>query len=218
MNFYAFRQYTLITILAVALSACQSGSGSGPGACINISGGSMSLTITSPASGGYFETPDEKLTLAGTASSDMGISQVSWVNDRGGAGVANGTASWQTASIDLKLGENKITVAAEDTAAATTSRCIVVNRQSGQTGSATLSWTTPTERTDGSPLTNLAGYKIFYGRMSSIYDYQIDINNPGILTYVVENLVSGDWYFALTAYDSEGLESDRSNEVLKVIS
>ena len=54
--------------------------------------------------------------------------------------------------------------------------------------------------------------------MSGIYDYQIDISNPGILTYIVENLVSGDWYFALAAYDSQGLESDRSNEVLRTIS
>jgi len=156
--------------------------------------------------------------LAGNAGSDMGIFKVSWVNDRGGEGVANGTDSWQTASIDLELGENKITVTAEDTAGATTSRSIVVNRESGQTGSVALSWTAPTVRTDGSPLTNLAGYKIFYGRMSGIYDYQIDISNPGILTYVVENLVSGDWYFALAAYDSQGLESDRSNEVLRQIS
>jgi len=88
----------------------------------------------------------------------------------------------------------------------------VVNREFGQTGSTTLSWTAPTERTDGSPLTHLGGYKIYYGRMSGIYDYQIDINNPAILTYLVENLVSGDWYFALVAYDSERIESDRSNE------
>ena len=88
----------------------------------------------------------------------------------------------------------------------------------GQTGSATLSWAAPTTRTDSSPLTNLAGYKIYYRRMSGICEYQIDINNPGIVTYVVENLVSGDWYFTMTAYDFEGLESDRSNEVLRVIS
>ena len=54
--------------------------------------------------------------------------------------------------------------------------------------------------------------------MSGIYDFQIDIDSPGVLTYLVENLVSGDWYFALTAYDSEGIESDRSNEVLRQIS
>ncbi len=158
------------------------------------------------------------MSLSGSANSDMGVFKVTWINDRGGGGVATGTDSWHVTSINLELGENKITVTAEDTAGTTTSRSIVINRESSQTGSVALSWIAPTARTDGSPLTNLAGYTVFYGRMSGIYDNQIDINNPGILTYVVENLVSGDWYFALTAYDSQGLESDRSNEVLREIS
>ena len=62
------------------------------------------------------------------------------------------------------------------------------------------------------PLGDLAGYRISYGRMSGIYDYEIDLSNPGIVTYVVENLVPGDWYFVLTAYDSSGLESAPSEE------
>ncbi len=164
------------------------------------------------------DTADTIVSLAGNANSDAGIFKVTWANDRGGDGIANGAESWQTANIGLELGENNITITAEDTAGAKASRSIVVNRESGQSGSAALSWAAPTERTDGSPLTDLAGYKIFYGRMPGIYDYQIDINNPGVLTYVVENLVSGNWYFALTAYDSKGLESDRSNEVLRNIS
>jgi hypothetical protein len=53
--------------------------------------------------------------------------------------------------------------------------------------------------------------------MSGVYDYQIDVNNPGVLTYVVESLVSGEWYFAVAAYDSDGLQSDRSNEALRTI-
>ena len=178
----------------------------------------VSLTITSPSSASVMDTSDPIVSLAGNAGSDMGVFKVSWANDRGGEGVANGTDSWQTASIALELGENRITVTAEDTAGTTASRSIVVNRESGQAGSATLSWVAPTAHTDGSPLSNLAGYTVFYGRMSGIYDYQIDIRNPGILTYVVENLVSGDWYFAMTAYDSQGIESDRSNEVLREIS
>ena len=72
-------------------------------------------------------------------------------------------------------------------------------------------------RTDsnGNPLTDLAGYKIHYGRMSGIYDYEITIDNPGILTYVVENLYPGDWYFSMTAFDRNGTESGYSNEVRK---
>ncbi len=213
MNFRSVAQQVLTLILALSVSACLMDS-----AIDGSENAPVSLTITSPSGASAMDTSDPAVSLAGTASSDMGVFEVSWANDRGGEGVANGTDSWQTASIALEFGENRITVTAEDTTGATTSRSIVVNRESGQTGSAALSWTAPTARTDGSPLTNLAGYKVFYGRMSGIYDYQIDINNPGILTYVVENLVSGDWYFALTAYDSEGIESDRSNEVLREIS
>ena len=213
INFRYVAQNVLALLLALSVGACLDDSESGGADNVGIS-----LTITSPTSAATMDTTDPTVSLAGTASSDVGIFQVGWINDRGGEGVANGTESWQIASIALELGENRITVIAEDTAGATTSRSIVVNRESGQAGAVSLSWTAPTARTDGSPLTNLSGYKIFYGRMSGIYDYQIDINNPGILTYVIENLVSGNWYFAMSAYDSAGVESDRSNEVLRQIS
>ena len=218
MNFRSVAQQVLTLILALSMSACLTDSAIDNSAIDGSENAAVSLTITSPSSASGMDTPDSAVSLAGIAGSDMGIFKVSWANDRGGEGVANGTDSWQTASIDLELGENKITVTAEDTAGTTTSRSIVVNREAGQPRSASLSWVAPTARIDGTPLTNLAGYTVFYGRMSGIYDYQIDINNPGILTYVVENLVSGDWYFALAAYDSQGLESDRSNEVLREIS
>ena len=213
MNTRFVAQQLLTLLLPLSVSACLTNS-----AIDGTEITPVSLIITSPSSASTIDTPDTAVTLAGNADSDAGIFKVSWANDRGGKGVASGTSSWQTTSIDLELGENRITVTAEDTAGATTSRSIVVNREFGQNGAVSLSWTAPTTRTDGSPLTDLAGYKIYYGRMSGIYDYQIDINNPGILTYVVENLVSGDWYFALAAYDLQGTESDRSNEVLRRIS
>ena len=213
MNTRSVARHVLTLLLALSVSACLTNS-----AVDGAQNASISLTITSPSSASTMDTTDSTVSLAGIANSNMGIFKVAWANDRGGEGVAAGTDSWQTASIDLELGDNRITVTAENTAGATTSRSIVVNRETGQTGSAALSWAAPTARTDGSALTNLAGYKIFYGRMSGVYDYQIDINNPAVLTYLVENLVSGDWYFALAAVDSEGLESDRSNEVLRQIS
>ena len=213
MSFRSVAQQVLTLILALSVSACLMDS-----AIDGSENAAVSLTITSPSSTSVIDTSDPAVNLAGTASSDMGVFKVAWANDRGGEGIANGTDSWQTASIALELGVNKVTVTAEDTAGATTSRSIVVNRESGQTGSTALSWTAPTARTDGSPLTNLAGYTVFYDRMSSIYDYQIDINNSATLIYVVENLASGVWYFVLTAYDSDGMESDRSNEVLRQIS
>ena len=85
-------------------------------------------------------------------------------------------------------------------------------------GSVTLSWTPPTENTDGSPLTDLAGYRIRYGTSSGSYPNQISIDNPGLTTYVVENLVADTYYFVASARNAEGAESSFSNEVQRTVS
>jgi hypothetical protein len=59
-------------------------------------------------------------------------------------------------------------------------------------------------------LTNLAGYRIKYGRSAGALSSVITINNPGIASYVIDGLASGVWYFAVVAYTSEGAESDNS--------
>ena len=53
---------------------------------------------------------------------------------------------------------------------------------------ATLSWTAPTENTDGSVLVNLHGYVIHYGTVANDLTSSITISNPGVTTYVVDNL------------------------------
>jgi hypothetical protein len=84
-------------------------------------------------------------------------------------------------------------------------------------GSAELSWTPPTQNTDGSVLMDLAGFKIYYGTSPGNYPNQITINNPGITTYVVENLTPNTWYFVSTAFNSSAEESDFSNIATKTI-
>jgi hypothetical protein len=85
------------------------------------------------------------------------------------------------------------------------------------TGSATLSWTPPTQNTDGSALTNLRGYKIYWGRSSGSYTSSVTLSTPGLATFVVEGLTSGRWYFAAAAVNSSGVESPLSNEASKTI-
>jgi len=85
------------------------------------------------------------------------------------------------------------------------------------TGSVTLSWTPPQENTDGSTLTDLAGYKVYYGTSSGSYPNRISIDNPGITTYVVEGLSPNTYYFTATAVNSTGVESDFSNEAVKMV-
>jgi len=84
-------------------------------------------------------------------------------------------------------------------------------------GSATLSWTPPTVNTDGSPLTDLAAYKIYYGTSPGSYPNQIRIDNPGISTYVVDNLVPNTYYFVSTSINSMGIESNYSNVASKAV-
>ena len=84
-------------------------------------------------------------------------------------------------------------------------------------GSATLSWTPPTTNTDGSPLTNLAGYRVYWGPAAGSYTSSVTLNNPGLTSYVVENLAPGTYYFVVSARNSSGVESAMSNSGSKTI-
>ncbi len=81
-------------------------------------------------------------------------------------------------------------------------------------GAVTLSWTAPLENQDGTPLTDLSAYTIYYGPESGNYTATVDINNAGMTTYVVENLVPDTYYFAITASNMAGIESGYSNEAV----
>jgi hypothetical protein len=84
-------------------------------------------------------------------------------------------------------------------------------------GAATLEWTPPTTQTDGAVLADLAGYRIHYGKSTTLLDTTIEIRNPSISSYVIEGLKPGTYYFAVTAFSLRGLESERSNAGMKQI-
>lgn len=77
----------------------------------------------------------------------------------------------------------------------------------------TINWIPPTENTNGTPLTNLAGYNIHYGKSSGNLTTEISVSNPGIATYVVSDLPPGKYYFAVAAVNSAGTESPLSTQV-----
>ena len=84
-------------------------------------------------------------------------------------------------------------------------------------GSATLSWEAPTSNTNGSALTDLSGYRIYYGESASDLSESVQIASVGIQTYVIENLQPGTWYFAIQALTTDGTESALSQVVAKTI-
>jgi hypothetical protein len=81
------------------------------------------------------------------------------------------------------------------------------------TGTATIDWTPPTMNSDGSALTNLAGYTVYYGTSPTQLSQSVKLSNPGLASYTVTNLTSGTWYFVVTSYAASGLESSRSGVV-----
>ncbi len=79
---------------------------------------------------------------------------------------------------------------------------------------ATLSWTPPTTNANGTPLTDLAGYRIYYGTVSRGYSQSVDVSN--VTSYIIGGFAEGQtYYFAVTAYDTYGNESAYSLETSK---
>jgi len=78
-------------------------------------------------------------------------------------------------------------------------------------GSATLNWSIPTQNTNGTPLTNLAGFHIYYGTSASNLNQSVQVANPALTSYVVNDLASGTWYFSINDYTTAGTESAVSN-------
>ncbi len=148
----------------------------------------------------------EGATLAYSISNKPGWATFSTTTGRlSGTPTAAGTTS--NIVIGVSDGSNSVSLPAFS---------IAVN-SAPATGSATLSWVAPTQNTDGTSLGNLAGYRIVYGTSSSALNQTITISNPSVTSYVVEQLASGTWYFAVKAYTSAGAESSQSNVASKTI-
>jgi len=84
-------------------------------------------------------------------------------------------------------------------------------------GVATLDWMPPTSNSDGSALTNLAGYTVYYGTSRNDLSQSIKVSNPGLASYAVTGLNSGTWYFAVTSYSADGIESSRTTTISTTI-
>jgi hypothetical protein len=86
------------------------------------------------------------------------------------------------------------------------------------TGTAELAWQMPTENTNGTPLTDLAGYTIVYGSSPSTMNSSVQLTDIGTTSYVVKGLGQGTWYFAIVSYTLSGADSALSNIGSKTIS
>jgi hypothetical protein len=77
-------------------------------------------------------------------------------------------------------------------------------------GTATLTWSAPTSNTNGTSVTPLVGYTIFYGTTASSLTQSVVITSPSTLNYEISGLSSGTWYFAVAANAADGTQSAQS--------
>ncbi len=91
---------------------------------------------------------------------------------------------------------------------------IIANAPAALAGNVTLTWDPPTTNEDGTTLTDLAGYNVYFGTSSGVYTDSVNVGD--VITYELIDLTDGfTYYFAVTAYDISGNESTYSEEVYK---
>lgn len=92
-----------------------------------------------------------------------------------------------------------------------------IAREAAQGGgkSVTLSWNAPTQNEDGTSLTDLAGYRIYWRQGSGNYSNSISINDSNSTTVAVNNLSPGSYEFVATSFNTSGIESRYSAPVTR---
>ena len=84
-------------------------------------------------------------------------------------------------------------------------------------GVATLQWRRPDSKVDGSPLDDLAGYRISYGRDPDDLDHSVFISDPDETSYEFSTLEEGMWYFAVIGVNANGVEGPPTVTAQKAI-
>jgi len=128
----------------------------------------------------------------------------------------DGTLSGTPAAGDAGTTSN-IVISVSDGTVTASLAAFSINVPAAATGSATIGWTAPTQNTDGTPLTNLAGFRIYYGTSSANLDQSTTVADAGATSHTVTNLGTGTWYFVVRAYTADDVESTASNMGSKTI-
>lgn len=129
---------------------------------------------------------------------------------------STGTLYGTPASGDVGLHSN-VVIAVSDGKATARLAPFAITVSTGTTQSVTLNWTAPTTNTDGSALTDLAGYVVSYGTASRQYQASVQVAGAGASSVVIDGLTAGTWYFSIRSRNNAGVESDYSGEVSAVL-
>ena len=136
----------------------------------------------------------------------------SWANFDSATGALTGTPS------DTQVATySNIVISVTDGQASASLSPFSITVDKAAAGWASLSWVPPTENVDGTPITNLAGYRIRYGQSAGSLTQTLTIPNPAVTGATIEALKTGTWYFAVSAYTAANVESELSNLAQKTV-
>lgn len=213
---HTVQRAALLLAVCAALQACGGGGGDG-GTTSPVTDGNRAPTISGSPS--TRSNPGQAYSFTPQASDPDGDSLTfsvenlpAWATFDARTGALSGTpaAAGQFANITISVTDGR------GARASLASFAIAVGMTQGN-GTASLTWQPPTERTDGTALTDLAGYRIHYGLSPDELTETITVDNPGLTSYVVERLGAGTYYFVVSAVDGMGVESATSNAASKTI-
>jgi len=91
------------------------------------------------------------------------------------------------------------------------------NLPTGSSGTALLSWTPATTNTDDTQFSDPAGYRILYGSSPETMTQSVDLTNPGLTSYMVENLPTGTAFFVIMSVNTSGVVGPASPIVSKAV-
>jgi hypothetical protein len=189
------RNALLVSLATLTLAACGSGSDAGTAAATSVDSDAATASVL-PNAGMIDRSQgidqNDSTTSVGTVASNTNPTApiTATTTPASGSSSSSGTTTVNTGSKTT----TPVTVAVTD-------------------GVTTVDWMPPTPNTDGSALTNLAGYTVYYGTSPNDLSKSMKVSNPGLASFTVTGLTSGKWYFAVTSYAADGTESTRTATV-----
>lgn len=205
------RTWTALLFSCVLLAACGGGGGS------SSDGESETVADSSGGTGSGSDDTGSGDTGSGSSGSDTSGSDDTGSDDTASGGTGSGSAgSGDTGSDDTGSDD----AGSDDGSDGDGSSGDDGASGSGQ--SATLSWLAPGYRVDGDQISpaDLVSYTIRYGKDSNNLDQSVvvdDVSGQKTISYTIENLDAGTWYFSIQAQDRVGLVSEPSDVVSKTI-
>jgi hypothetical protein len=212
----------------------SSSAGSYPNIMISVSDGAASTALPAFAIE-VLEAPNRAPVLSGTPSTTAIVAEpyafTPTASDADGDRLSfsiTGKPVW--ASFDSATGKlagtpsstqvgtySGIVISASDGEAVTSLPSFGIRVDAPVQRSVSLSWQAPTKNADGTPLTDLAGFEVYYGLASGQYSETLSLPSASLTSVTIEDLAAATWYFAVKAVNSSGVRSSFSNEAWKTL-